>query len=112
MSTRDTLRSVRFKSIFQTAVSDFAVTDSALPAITPVATQSLNLPVTPLSAESPHSSPLNYSALAVSAWKVRHPLLCAPMNRLPEMASLPPGRRKSRCICVAGLKAKRAQRSR
>ncbi|MDE8556863.1 Ig-like domain-containing protein [Pantoea vagans] len=78
MSTRDTLRSVRFESIFQTAVSDFAVTDSALPAITPVATQSLNLPVTPLSAESPHSSPLNYSALAVSTVESSPPAALRP----------------------------------
>lgn len=82
MSTRDTLRSVRFKSIFQTAVSDFAVTDSALPAITPVATQSLNLPVTPLSAESPHSSPLNYSALAVSAVESSPPAALRPYEPL------------------------------
>ena len=78
MSTRDTLRSVRFESIFQTAVSDFAVADSALPAIAPVATQSLNLPVTPLSAESPHSSPLNYSALVVSAVESTPPAALRP----------------------------------
>ena len=82
MSTRDTLRSVRFESIFQTAVSDFAVADSALPAIAPVETQSLNLPVTPFSAESPHSSPLNYSALAVSAVESTSPAALRPYEPL------------------------------
>lgn len=78
MSTRDTLRSVRFESIFQTAVSDFAVADSVLPAIAPAATQSLNLPVTTFSAESPQSSPLNYSALAVSAVESTPPAALRP----------------------------------
>lgn len=82
MSTRDTLRSVRFESIFQTAVSDFAVADSALPAIAPVSTQSLTLPVTPFSAASPDSSPLNYSALAVSAVESPPPAALRPYESL------------------------------
>jgi len=73
MSTRDTFRSVRLESIFQTAVSDFAVTDSTLPAIVPlplqslslpVATQSLNLPISTFSTESLHSSPVNDNTLS------------------------------------------------
>jgi len=73
MSSRDTLRHIRLESIFQTAVSDFAVADSTLPAIAPlplqslslpVATQSLNLPISTFSAESLHSSPVNYNTLA------------------------------------------------
>jgi len=73
MSSRDTLRTIRLESIFQTAVSDFAVADSAVPAIAPAATQSLSLPfatpgqslpVTTLSTESLHSSPLNDNTLA------------------------------------------------
>ncbi|MDH2066483.1 hypothetical protein [Pantoea sp. GD03673] len=78
MSTRDTLRNIRLESIFQTAVSDFAVADSALPAIAPVATQSLTLPVTPFSAGSLQSSPLDYSALAVSAVESRPPAALRP----------------------------------
>lgn len=73
MSSRDTLRTIRLESIFQTAVSDFAVADSALPAIaplplqslsSPVATQSLNLPMSAFSTEPLHSSPLNDNTLA------------------------------------------------
>ena len=73
MSSRDTLRTIRLESIFQTAVSDFAVADSAVPATAPAATQSLSLPfatpgqslpVTLLSTESLHSSPLNDNTLA------------------------------------------------
>lgn len=95
MSSRDTLRTIRLESIFQTAVSDFAVADSAVPAIAPAATQSLSLPfatpgqslpITTLSTESLHGSPLNDSTLAVSAVKVRRPLCCDPMNRSPVMA--------------------------
>jgi len=82
MSTRDTLRPIRLESIFQTAVSDFAVTDSALPAIAPVATESLSLPITTFSTETVHSSPLNYSALAVSAAASTPPAALQPYEPL------------------------------
>jgi hypothetical protein len=87
MSSRDTLRTIRLESIFQTAVSDFAVADSAVPAIAPAATQSLSLPfatpgqslpITTLSTESLHSSPLNDSTLAVSAVKSSPPAMLRP----------------------------------
>lgn len=50
MSTRDTFRTTRLDAIFQAAVSDFAVADSAVPAVPPVATPRLNLPINPLPA--------------------------------------------------------------
>jgi len=78
MTHRETFRAVRLESIFQTAVSDFAVAGAALPATTSVAMQSLSLPVITLPAETLHSSPLNYSALAVSAVESTPPAALRP----------------------------------
>lgn len=64
MSQRNTLRAVRLESIFQTAVSEFAV--PATPDVAPTASDRLSLPVAGTSAETSLNSPLNLSALAVS----------------------------------------------
>ncbi|MDQ1214147.1 Ig-like domain-containing protein [Pantoea anthophila] len=78
MSTRDTFRTTRLDAIFQAAVSDFAVADSAVPALPPVATQRLNLPINPLPAEAPHSLATADSARTVSAVESAPPAALRP----------------------------------
>ncbi|MGK3141504.1 Ig-like domain-containing protein [Pantoea sp. C2G6] len=72
MSPRDTFRAVRLESIFQTALSEFAVPDATLSATT----QRLNLPITPLSTET-----LSFSALSTA-----DPTASAPAATLNSLA--------------------------
>ncbi len=78
MSTRDTFRTTRLDAIFQAAVSDFAVADSAVPAVPPVATPRLNLPINPLPAETPHTLATADSARTVSAVESAPPAALRP----------------------------------
>ncbi|WP_337025363.1 Ig-like domain-containing protein [Pantoea anthophila] len=78
MSTRDTFRTTRLDAIFQAAVSDFAVVDSAVPAVPPVATPRLNLPINPLPTETAHTLATADSARTVSAVESAPPAALRP----------------------------------
>lgn len=62
MSQRDTLRAIRLDSVFQTAVSEFAV-DTTPDAVATSTDYRLSLPI----ASTPADTPLNLTALAASA---------------------------------------------
>ncbi|WP_307743366.1 Ig-like domain-containing protein [uncultured Pantoea sp.] len=78
MSTRDTFRTTRLDAIFQAAVSDFAVADSAVPAVPPVVATRLNLPINPLPAETAHTLATADSARTVSAVESAPPAALRP----------------------------------
>lgn len=67
MSQRDTFRAVRLESIFQAAVSEFAVPDNTARSLAPAVTSTIATPSADLFTDSALSPAIGLTTLAVTA---------------------------------------------